>query len=193
MYLFRIILAFVALAISSASAEQQAADSAAQAEMVAAYLEMMKPGPEHAELAKRAGTWEMELSFFYAPGAPPEVMKFSYQAEMILGGRFLESNSAMNKSIMGFDRRSGDYTLVSFDTAGTYYVAAAGRYDSTSGSIRMYGEDVDKLAGFTQKYHINYYYPDENTTRFEVIFVNPEMTGGQPEFKAVEAVARRKK
>lgn len=86
---------------------------------------------------------------------------------MILGGRFLlmESKSGEGEmytetfNLAGFDRRHKKYTTIGLDTWGTYYVTAAGSYNDTTKTLKMYGEDQDPVMGFTQKYDfINFLY-----------------------------------
>ena len=93
--------------------------------------------------------------------------------------------------IHGFDRRHKKYTTVGFDSLGTYYVTAAGPYDDSKKAIVMYGEDVDPALGHTQKYDMvtRIISPARYVT--EIIFKDPEHTGGRAEFKMVEITFTR--
>ena len=107
-------------------------------------------GPEHQLLAKMAGSFELDLTLWPAtrgdrplPGREPsEPMRVDGKSEqsLILGGRFLLSHfftgpsraQTEGYSIMGFDRKSKKYTLVSLDTNGTamnYYEGAPSEED----------------------------------------------------------------
>ena len=64
------------------------------------------------------------------PGAPPMTFTGTSDAKMILGGRFLQINgsaqaanpgmSSESLTVIGFDKRTGKYTMWGVDTDGTY-------------------------------------------------------------------------
>jgi len=118
---------------------------------------------------------------------------------MILGGRFLVSESKGGSGpmafesmiIMGFDRRTGKFTTVGFDSEGTYSVAGAGAYDESRKAIVMYGEDVDPVLG-TQKYDMVVRIVSPTKHIKEVVFKDPAHTHGLPEFKMVEITLTKK-
>jgi len=123
---------------------------------MAKAMEMMKlaqPGEAHKVLRGLEGEWERSITMSMMPGAPPMELTGSSTNEMILGGRFLqvETRSRMMGQpyeellLMGFDRRSEVYTLVSFTTSGTYYVTAEGRRDAETGVISL--RSVDEIEG----------------------------------------------
>ncbi|MBD3257137.1 DUF1579 domain-containing protein [candidate division GN15 bacterium] len=161
-------------------------------------MRLAQPGPEHERLASLAGEWQLSNKAWMQPGEPL-TSEGTGTAEMILGGRFLKitnESTVMGQqytglSIIGFDRRHEEYTIVAYDNTGTYYVAARGKMEDDGKTIRMYGEDVDPIFGFTQKYDMVLTLVDNNTFVFEIIFKNPEMTFGQEEFKMVEVTNTR--
>ncbi len=95
--------------------------------------------------------------------------------------------------ILGFDRRSKKYTLVAFDTQGTYSVSAAGTMDPKTSTMTLYGEDVDPVMNMVQKYDFVIKVIDKDTHSWSIIFKNPEMTGGAAEFKMIEILCKRSK
>ncbi|HEY6329689.1 MAG TPA: DUF1579 family protein [Blastocatellia bacterium] len=158
------------------------------------------PGDEHKKLAQLAGTWQMEAKFFLSPGSNPLIAHGGAENRMILGGRFLKSEvkgsgplSFEGLNIIGFDRRYSKYTMVEYDTEGTYYVTADGQFDPASNSILLSGEADGPTAGVTEKYNTNIRIPGPDTYIVEIVFKNPEMTGGAKEFKAVEMTFTRAK
>ena len=190
-----------ALGISANTAlSQEKRSDAEKATLAAAYYELAKPGPEHKQLESLVGAWDQEVKYWMQPGKPPMTFKGTCQNRMILGGRFLLSESKSgegpmaveNMIIVGFDRRNKKYTTVALDTMGTYWVTAAGPYDDSKKAIVMYGEDVDPALGHTQKYDIvtRVISPTQYIT--EIIFKDPEHTGGQKELKLVEVTHTRK-
>lgn len=172
-----------------------------QAELQAEYMRMAQPGEAHELIAQLEGEWEQEIRFWMSPGADPIVSTGSAQCEMILGGRFLsceaEGGSGQNAmeslTILGYDNRHKHYTLIGFDTWGTYYVTAAGDYDPDTKTIVLSGVDTDPVMGMEQVYDMTLEFVDEDKYISAVIFKNPEMTGGAEEFKMVEVINTRVK
>ena len=192
------VLSMLCLSASTAQSQEKPSE-AERAKMMAAYAELSKPGPEHKQLESLVGTWDQDIKFWLQPGKPPMTVKGRCQNKMILGGRFLLSEAKAegpmafeNMTIIGFDRRHKKYTTVSLDTEGTYYVTAAGPFDDSRKAIVMYGEDIDPALGHTQKYDMVIRITSPTTYVLEVIFKDPEHTGGQKEFKVVEVTHTRK-
>jgi hypothetical protein len=119
---------------------------------------------------------------------------------MVLGGRFLmtEGQSTWGTTnveilhIIGYDRRYKRFTVVAYDTEGTYYVAAAGPYNQERKAVVMSGEDHDPLLG-TQRYDMVIRIESPDRYVVEVIFKDPAHTQGKAEFKMVEVTCTRAK
>lgn len=194
------IVVMMALA-PSVSAQEAAPSPDSLQKLMAAYMELAQPGPEHQLLNDMAGKWNMELTMWPQPGAEPLKSNLTGEFNLILGGRFLQSTSrgkifgmdSETMQIMGFDRRSKKYTLVAFDTQGTYSVSAAGTMDPKTSTLTMYGEDVDPVMNMVQKYDFVIKVIDKDTHSWSIIFKNPEITGGAAEFKMIEILCRRAK
>lgn len=171
----------------------------ADAETMAAYMEMAKPGPEHQRLADLAGDWKQSLKIWHEPGAEPVLMEGKVTNTMILGGRFLESRGVSGDgpmqtegfNIIGFDRRYGHYTIILMDSWGTYYVTASGAYDDSSRSAVMSGEAMDPLLGHLEEYDMILRFADRDTYVFEIVFKDKEHTKGADSFKMVEITCSR--
>ena len=184
----------------SVSAQEAMPDTAMQARQ----LESMKsaaPGPEHKMLAKYAGTFDMEISYYMAPGQKPMTMTGTSVNTMILGGRFLEMSSTGNMAghsiesltLVGFDRRHKEFTSTGFDNSGTYSVSASGTYEEETKSIVMSGTDEDPIFEFVQEYDFTMKLVDDDHFTWSVTFYNPELTQGEDEFTMVEISYSRKK
>jgi hypothetical protein len=119
---------------------------------------------------------------------------------MIVGGRFLMQTMDMADtdatgeqiSIIGFDRRSDEYTILGMDTAGTYWVTARGPADEDGDRAVLSGEDYDPIVGGTQLYDFVLSWPGEDTFVVEIIFKDEIHTRGGPPFKMVEVTSRRR-
>ena len=189
----------VLLAALAAPAAGQGPANEEQRQKMQAMMAAMQPGPEHARLARLAGTFDVEITMWSGPGG--DSMKAAAVAEnrMILGGRFLESRTTGGQppmqieslSLVGFDRRHGKYTSIGLDTWGTYYVTAAGTM--TDSLVTMHGTDDDPIAGHTQVYDVNLRFVDADTYVTDVTFTDEVHSRGKGPFKAFEAVHRRRK
>lgn len=194
------IVVVMALTVS-VSAQQAAPSPDSLQKLMATYMELAQPGPEHQLLNDMAGKWNMELTMWPQPGGEPMKSNLTGEFNLILGGRFLQSNSkgkifgmdSETMQILGFDRRSKKYTLVAFDTQGTYSVSAAGTMDPKTSTMTLYGEDVDPVMNMVQKYDFVIKVIDKDTHSWSIIFKNPEMTGGAAEFKMIEILCKRAK
>jgi hypothetical protein len=84
-------------------------------------------GPEHAELAKFVGTWDVAFTFWAKEGAPPVSSAGRSIFTPIFNGRYIREDYTgefMGKPFagvgtLGFDRVAGHYVSVWFDNAGT--------------------------------------------------------------------------
>ena len=168
-----------ALLVAVPAAAQDSQMTPPTPEEMQQMMALMGPGPEHKDFETLAGTWDMDITFNM--GGPP--MKVSGRAEntLILGGRFLKSETkghapAMgvdieSLSIYGFDRRTNEYTVVGYDTMGTYYVTAAGKKTPGAGEVVMQGE-IEEHGG-TKQYDMVLRWVDANTYISEIIFKFP--------------------
>ena len=115
---------------------------------------------------------------------------------MVLGGRFLMATTTSREpksglavdtmSIYGFDRRNGNFTIVAYDTMGTYYVTAAGKKAPGANEVVMKGE-VEEHGGM-KKYDMVLRWVDRDTYVTEIIFYLP-----QGPLKIVDITHRRVK
>ncbi|KAA3635371.1 MAG: DUF1579 domain-containing protein [Calditrichaeota bacterium] len=194
-----LILALVLISAIALHA-QEMSDSLMQAKQME-FMQLQMPGPEHEKLSKLEGDWDMEIKFWMAPNTDPITITSSGTFKMILGGRFLEMRSSgkfMGQDmetlhVLGFDRRSGEYTSTGFDSQGTYSVSAEGKYDAEKDMIVMYGEDYDAYWDFTQQYNFEVNMIDDDSFTWAVVFLDERMAQGQDSFKMVEIAYNRKK
>lgn len=127
--------------------------------MMEFYLDAAKPVSEHERLAAMTGPWKVTTSMWFDPSQPAQTAAGSGNGRMILGGRFLQLDASIggpfaaeSLTVMGFDRRTNEYTLVGFDTLGTYYITAAGKYDAARKAVVLNGSYLQPPANTEQKY-----------------------------------------
>jgi hypothetical protein len=174
-------------------------------------LKRTRPGPEHEQLARYAGTWNIEVKL----GGGPAAMVYQGTADnrMIVGGRFLQieyrgaakdgtakagaskAGSTEGSFIVSFDSRHKRYSIVALDNFGTYFVTSQGKRDEETGTIKMLGTDDDpmmKRMGFTKEFaHVlDLRSPDQFAIEVRIIDTR---TPARKEMKYVEYLFNRKK
>jgi hypothetical protein len=193
-----IIAGLLSLILSSALLAEESPDKSMQ-EKMRLSMELAQPGPEHDLLMKMVGTWDQTIKLWAQPGAEPAVVTGSLKVEPILGGRFVKADFVAGEGMMtteglqilGFDRRKKEYTIVGYDTWGTYYVTAAGPYDEKTSTITMHGEDYDPIFEGTQIYDMLFRFVNDDTFVHEIIFKDSVHTQGGPPFKMLEVTSTR--
>lgn len=167
-----------------------------QMELQMQIMQLMQPGPEHERLTTQVGSFVDETKVWMRPDADPITIEGTSESELILGGRFLMSRAEFSfpmlgdmegLRMMGFDRRHGEYTIVGFDTMGTYYITAAGKWDEERQAIVLHGTDEDPFIG-EQVYDFVMEFPDEDTVKTSLIFYDMYQEGP---FKLMEITSRR--
>lgn len=189
----------LAVFTSGAATAQEAPEGAPIEALLARALELGAPGPEHARFEQMVGTWDTEMTLWAEPEAEPVVVSATTESELILGGRYLVqtltipdgyfAGEAIN--ILGFDRRSGEYTLIGLDTVGTYWVTAQGPATGDETAV-LSGEDFDPVFDGTQEYDFVLRWADDGSFVTQIIFKDAFHTGGGAPFKMLETVARRR-
>lgn len=94
-------------------------------------------GPEHARLTAMAGTWDVELGFWFKPGAPPVTTKGTSTIRPILGGLFIEEKieGTLNGTPFttlawtGFNTATRQYEATRIASTNTIRIAETGSYD----------------------------------------------------------------
>ena len=164
-------------------------------------LKRTRPGPEHEQLARYAGAWDIEVKL----GGGPTAMVYQGAADsrIIVGGRFLQieyrgqgkAGNTDGAFIVGFDSRHKRYAIVALDNFGTYFVTSQGKRDEATAKIKMLGTDDDpmmKKLGFTKEFaHVlDLRSPDQFA--IEVWMIDTR-TAARKEFKYVEYSFNRRK
>ncbi len=148
------------LLATSAHAEEPAKKSKSEIDAAMEYyIETAKPVAEHQRLAELTGPWKVTTRLWFGPDAEPQTSNGTGSGRMILGGRFLVLETdvkgafdAQAWTLMGFDRRTNDYTLTGIDTLGTYSITAAGKFDAAQKGVILHGSYAQPPSGKEQKY-----------------------------------------
>ncbi len=194
--LFGLSLIFVSESLSAQEAKPRAKPLSAEEQ-----LKLTKPGPEHEELARYAGKWDVEVSL--GSGASAMIYRGTAENRMTVGGRFLQmeyqakgqADSMEGIFTVGFDPRHQRHTLIAMDSFGTYFVTSQGQREAKSGKIRMLGSDDDpmmKAMGFTKEFVHVLDLRSADEFAVEVWFVDTR-TPARREFKYMDYSFKRKK
>lgn len=180
-------------AVVKTEAKEEPLDSAAVEEAWKAYA---TPGLQHKMMADETGTWNVEMTFWMAPDAPPEKYTSTAQARMILDGKYQEvvyKGTMMGmpfegKSTLAFNNKSGEYTSTWIDNMGTGMMIVKGHYDETTKALNFTGSMVDPITGKDTGIREIYTIVDANTRKLETF----DTKEGQKEFKSMEIVMKKK-
>lgn len=166
-------------------------------ELEARTMAAMKPGPEHQFFDKYVGHWDLDVQIWMSPDALPMHFKGTGEGESVLGGRFLQFRSTSGAPPMvieamqmyGYDRRHERFTLVGFDSSGTYYLTAAGALDEGGRVLTLEGENQDPIKRQSQAYAFITTWTGEDQFVTELIFKGE--ADKEKGFKAAEIKGQR--
>jgi hypothetical protein len=168
----------IVIAATLVADDKKKTDGEAMMEM---YVEMAKPVASHDRLHAYTGKWNVTSKMWMSPGEPPMSAKGSATGRMILGGRFLQLDTnlggpfpADSLTILGFDRRTNDYTMVGYDTLGTYYITAAGKHDARMNALVLDGSYAQPPHGGLQTYRFVFDQPRATEQRLRLYFAMPD-------------------
>ncbi len=123
--------------------------------MEQAWMRYMTPGEEHAQLAKRAGEWNLHGKMWPYPGVPAEEFDATSSIKSVMGGRYLFEETEgeflgekfQGFGIGGFDNLTHEYVGTWIDNMGTGIMLFRGTA-STDGKVIQYtSEHPDLMNG----------------------------------------------
>lgn len=172
------------------SPEQQA--------MMKAWKDYGTPGEQHAKLANRVGTWELEGKRWHEPNSEPEPFTGTSTIKSVMGGRFfiekIEGPGMMGmpafegRSVFGYDNLTETYFSIWFDNMAT----GVARYEGTAGddgkTIHYTVDMPDPIAGRYKKGRA----VDETIDKDHSVFTVYDTTPDGDEFMSMQINAKRK-
>jgi len=189
-------LALPALAIAAESKPAAAPEmSAEQKAMMDAYVKAGAPGAPHARLAKQAGDYDLTVTSWDAPGAPPSTDKGTASRKMVLDGRVMvEMMQGTNHGqpfsghgMQGYDNVSGKYWGTWNDSMSTGVMVSSGECDE-AGTCTFTGSWNDPISKQPMTAHMKTRWTDANTEVFEMHAPGPD----GKEFKMMEITYKKK-
>jgi hypothetical protein len=149
---------------------------------------MATTDPEHARLAAMCGTWNVEMTFWFKPGAQGIATTATSSITAILGGLFVEERiqGALNAAPFttlawtGFNTETRQYEATRIASSNTARIAEAGSYDEKTRQFELKADYL--LAGqmWHQRTVIQPTSPDAMVATSYLSF------GTVPDWKAVE-------
>lgn len=167
-----------------------------EAEMMAAWDKARTLGPQHEAFAKDVGTWDLTLTAWMDPSAPPETYTSTAVRELALGGRYLiekvkgdmgEFGPFEGMGILGFNNLTQQYSHVWMDSMSTGWMQSTGTA-SADGTVTMTGSYDDAMTGGKTKART----VTKHISADEQHFAMYE-DRGQGETKTMEIVYKRRK
>lgn len=166
---------------ASDKAPPQAPPSAQEQAMMQAFQQAGTPGEQHAALAKAAGTYDLSIRSWHAPGAPPTEEKGTATRSMVLGGRVMveEVTSTMmgqpftGHGMHGYDNVSGKYWATWNDSMSTGVMVSEGTCDA-AGSCTFTGEWNDPLTKGKVKSRMTTRWSSPDVEVFEMFGPGPD-------------------
>lgn len=121
--------------------------------MMQAYQQAGTPGPQHAEMARTAGTYDLAIKSWMAPDAPPASEAGTATRSMILDGRVMveKVEAAMHgqpftgHGMTGYDNVTGKYWSTWNDSMSTGLMVSEGTCDD-AGACNFTGSWHDPVS-----------------------------------------------
>jgi len=152
-------------------------------------LELAKESPAHKMLSKLAGKWNLDYKLWINPQDEPEEGSGTADAELILGGRFLQINmdysiyekEFTSEHIFGYDTNVKRFLVFSIDEFGTDAIFEYGDFNVDKEAVVFTGIDSISVNPSTgeksYQYRLELYIPTEeevNGFGFNTYFLDPE-------------------
>lgn len=184
-------------AIAGDDHDHAAAEGGEEA-MMAKWMEMAAPGPHHENMAKSAGKWTTESTFWMTPDAEPMVSTGTASQEMALGGRYMmEAYSGVmmgmpfeGHGMWGFDNASGKHVGIWTDNMSTTMMYSEGECEDHCNKITLIGSYMDGMTGAMKTSKIISEVIDDDhatVTMYEVMADGTEFKNGMITYTRVKS------
>jgi hypothetical protein len=179
-------------------AAQEPQMSPEQMKMMEAMQKAGTPGSAHEMLSPMVGTWDTQMKFWLAPGAPPVTSAGVSENRWILGGRYLEQRfkgDAMGQPFegvgyTGYDNIKKQYFGTWMDSMSTGVMMTSGQAADGGKNWTFKGTMDDPMTGKAFPVEERIVVVDNDKHVFEMW--SPPMTGGKP-YKSMEITYTRRK
>lgn len=161
-----------------------------------AMMKAMSLGEQHKQLARMAGDWTFTNKMWMAPDAPPAESNGTMHAEMVLGGRYVQSVWKGNmmgqpfegRGTDGYDNLSQKHVSSWVDNMGTGILYSTGTCDAAGKVCTMTGEMIDPMTKKPGSMRQVTTWTDNDNFKFELF----GRDGNGVEMKFMEMTLKRK-
>ena len=155
--------------------------SADEQAMMEAWMKAGSPGEAHKKMAADVGTYDMKVTSWNAPGAPPTEDKGTATRKMIMDGRVLveDVTSSMmgmpfkGQGMRGYDNVTGKYWGTWIDSMSTGMMVSEGNCDA-SGTCSFTGTMNDPMTKKPSTVRMTSRRQDAKTEIFEMYGTGPD-------------------
>ncbi|HET9299749.1 MAG TPA: DUF1579 domain-containing protein [Candidatus Polarisedimenticolaceae bacterium] len=156
--------------------------SADEQAMMEAYMKAAEPGDAHKKMAAEVGTYDMKVTSWGAPGAPPSEDKGTATRKMIMDGRVLveDVTSSMmgmpfkGQGMRGYDNVTGKYWGTWVDSFSTGVMISEGTCDDAKGTCSFTGTMNDPVTKKANTVRMTVRMQDPKTEIFEMYAPGPD-------------------
>ena len=181
----------------AASDETPPAGTADADKMMAEWMKMNQPGPQHELLKKLEGKWKAEVTMKMAPDGPEQKSQGTDTSEMILADHYLKSEFAgemmghpfKGVSLMGHDNLKKKYVSLWIDEMTTGFMTSEGTADSSGKVLTFTGECPDPLSGGNKQFRHVFTIENDDKHTFDAYMPGPD----GKEFLSMQIVYTREK
>lgn len=168
--------------LAQGSKNEQPPMSAEDKAMMEAYAKAAIPGPHHQWLADQAGTYDVKVKSWPAPGAPPTEESGTVKRSMILGGRVMVEDYTgtmmgqpmTGHGMHGYDNVTGKDWGTWTDTMITGVIMTEGTCDRQKNTCTMSGMMNDPIKKTPTKIRFNSRWTSPKTEIFEMYAPGPD-------------------
>jgi hypothetical protein len=161
-----------------------------------AMMKAMQPGENHKHLAWFAGDWTFTQKMWMDPSQPPAESSGTMKGEMILGGRYVQTQWQGNmmgmpfegRSTEGYDNLKKEYVSSWVDNMSTGIMHSTGTCEEGGKKCTSKGDFIDPMTGKPSYMRSAVTWMDQNNFKMEMYGPGPD----GKEYKMMEFSVKRK-
>ncbi len=146
------------------------------------WMAYMATGPMHEMMASWDGSWKEEVKVWMEPGAEPMINESYCVNNMIMGGRYQESNHTGDfngmpfegRSILGYDNAMKKFVSTWVDNMGSGIMYLEGTWNEELQTIEFAGSSIDPATGKKMNVKETFRIVDERTQVMEMFMVQDD-------------------
>jgi hypothetical protein len=167
-----LVMSVGAVALLMATSAKQASGVIPSKGLDPRLADLMNPGPEHQQIAKTVGTWDVDCSFWKGSNEAPIQSKGEIVYVPLFDGRFTQGTFTgmmmgqkfIGHSLMGYNRASKQYLSTWYDNMGTGITSLTGSSADNGKTITYSGEMTCPMNGKVQLRHVENHQSDASFT-----------------------------